>query len=104
MVSPFSSSLGEASHHEELRRKMKIIKYRDILLKENTETIKNIITNHGVIIYPTDTLYGMGGNFFSSTTMGKIDLLKNRLDMPYSVIVPGLDMLHHLVDHVPDER
>jgi L-threonylcarbamoyladenylate synthase len=81
---------------------MKIIKYRDILSKKNTKTIKNIITNHGVIIYPTDTLYGMGGNFFSSTTMGKIDLLKNRLDMPYSVIVSGLDMLHVLVDNVPE--
>jgi L-threonylcarbamoyladenylate synthase len=81
---------------------MKIIKYRDILLKENTETIKNIITNHGVIIYPTDTLYGIGGNFFSLQAVEKIDALKNRSDMPYSVIVPGLDMLHHLVDHVPE--
>ena len=81
---------------------MKIIKYRDILLKENTETIKNIITNHGVIIYPTDTLYGIGGNFFSLQALEKIDTLKNRSDMPYSVIVSGLDMLHDLVDHVPE--
>jgi len=81
---------------------MKIIKYRDILLKENTETIKNIITNHGVIIYPTDTLYGIGGNFFSLPAIEKIDTLKNRRDMPYSVIVPGLDMLHDLVDNIPE--
>ena len=81
---------------------MKIIKYRDILSKENTETIKNIITNHGVIIYPTDTLYGIGGNFFSLQAVEKIDSVKNRRDMPYSVIVPGLDMLNDLVDHVPE--
>jgi L-threonylcarbamoyladenylate synthase len=81
---------------------VKRIKYRDILLKENTETIKNIITNHGVIVYPTDTLYGIGGNFFSLPAVEKIDALKNRSDMPYSVIVPGLDMLHDLVDHVPE--
>lgn len=81
---------------------MKIIKFRDTLSKENTETIKNIITNHGVIIYPTDTLYGIGGNFFSLPAMEKIDGLKNRRDMPYSVIVSGLDMLHDLVDHVPE--
>ena len=81
---------------------MKIIKYQDILSKKNTETIKNIIHNHGVIIYPTDTLYGIGGNFFSLSAVEKIDTLKNRSDMPYSVIVPGLDMLQGLVDHVPE--
>jgi L-threonylcarbamoyladenylate synthase len=80
---------------------MKIIKYRDILSKENKETIKNIITSHGVIIYPTDTLYGIGGNFFSLPAMQKIDALKNRSDMPYSIIVPGLDMLYDLVEYVP---
>ena len=81
---------------------MKIIKFRDILLKENTETIKNIIANHGVIIYPTDTLYGIGGNFFSLSAVEKIDTLKNRRDMPYSVIVAGPDMLRGLVDNVPE--
>jgi len=81
---------------------MKIIKYRDVLSKKNTGTIKNIISRHGVIIYPTDTLYGIGGNFFSLQAVKKIDALKNRSDMPYSVIVPGLDMLHDLVDYVPE--
>jgi L-threonylcarbamoyladenylate synthase len=81
---------------------MKVIKYRDILLKKNIETIKNIITNHGLIVYPTDTLYGIGGNFFSLPAMEKLDALKNRRDMPYSVIVTGLGMLHQLVDNVPE--
>lgn len=81
---------------------MKIIRYEDILSKENIRTIKNIIANHGVIVYPTDTLYGIGGNFFSLQAMEKIDTLKNRRDMPYSVIVSGLDMLHDLVDYVPE--
>jgi L-threonylcarbamoyladenylate synthase len=81
---------------------MKIITYRDILSEENVETIKNIITNHGVIVYPTDTLYGIGGNFFSLQAVEKIDALKNRRDMPYSVIVSGLDMVRDLVDYVPE--
>lgn len=81
---------------------MKIIRYKDILLNENIEIIKNTIANHGIIIYPTDTLYGMGGNFFSLQTAAKIDELKNRHDMPYSVIVPGPDMLSDLVDNVPE--
>ena len=75
---------------------MKHIKYEDILTNDNIETLKRTITRHGVIIYPTDTLYGMGGNFFSLPTIEKIDALKKRNDMPYSVIVPGLDMLQNL--------
>ncbi|UCH98555.1 MAG: threonylcarbamoyl-AMP synthase [Candidatus Aminicenantes bacterium] len=81
---------------------MKIIKYEDILTKKNIETIKEIITHHGIIIYPTDTLYGIGGNFFSLQAIDKIDALKGRGDMPYSVVVPGLPMLHRLVDTVPE--
>jgi|GEM_PF-254230 len=77
-------------------------KFHKVLVKRNLETIKNIIANHGIIIYPTDTLYGIGGNFFSLPAIEKIDTLKNRRDMPYSVIVPGLDMLHDLVDNVPE--
>jgi L-threonylcarbamoyladenylate synthase len=80
---------------------MKIIKIQNILSEQNVKIIKRFIINHGILIYPTDTLYGLGGNFFSSIVMEKIDILKNRHDMPYSVIVPGLDMLDDLVDNIP---
>jgi L-threonylcarbamoyladenylate synthase len=81
---------------------MQIIKYRDILLAKNIETAGEIIADDGVIVYPTDTLYGLGGNFFSPAVIEKIDAVKNRRDMPYSVMVSGLNMLYGLVDVVPD--
>jgi L-threonylcarbamoyladenylate synthase len=80
---------------------MQIIKYTDILLPNNLELIRNIIENNGVIIYPTDTLYGLGGNFFSLTAMETIDTIKNRKDMPYSAAVSGIKMLESLVDTIP---
>lgn len=80
---------------------METIKYSDILSGKNTGRINSIIANDGVLFYPTDTLYGMGGDFFSLAVIEKIDRLKQRKDMPYSVIVSGLDMLHNLVESVP---
>lgn len=80
---------------------MQIIKYRDILLEKNIKTAGEIIANDGVIVYPTDTLYGLGGNFFSLAVIEKIDAVKNRRDMPYSVMVSGLNMVYGLVDAVP---
>lgn len=81
---------------------MNIIKYNEILEKKNLETIREIITNNGVIIYPTDTLYGLGGNFLSLQTIKKIDTIKQRTDMPYSAIIPNIEMLKQLVHHIPD--
>jgi len=80
---------------------MQIIKYKDILLPKNLEIIQNIVENNGVIIYPTDTLYGLGGNFFSLAVMETIDRIKNRKDLPYSVAVSSIEMLDPLVDTIP---
>ncbi|MCP4158361.1 MAG: threonylcarbamoyl-AMP synthase [bacterium] len=77
------------------------IKYKELLLKENIDKINKIVKNDGVIIYPTDTLYGLGGNFLSLPVIKKIDQIKNRSDMPYSVAVSGMKMLKSLVTSLP---
>ena len=80
---------------------MQIIKYKDILLPKNLEIIRDIVENNGVIIYPTDTLYGLGGNFFSLAVLETIDRIKNREDLPYSVAVSGIEMAASLVETIP---
>jgi L-threonylcarbamoyladenylate synthase len=81
---------------------MKVIRFADALRAENLEIIKKTLQLDGVIIYPTDTLYGIGGNFFSLAAMEKLDAIKKRRDLPYSVIVPNLDQLSSLVARIPD--
>lgn len=81
---------------------MIVIKYKEALKRENLSIIKKVIARNGIIIYPTDTLYGIGGDFFSIPVIKKIDTLKNRKDMPYSAAVSGLDMLKTLVHEIPD--
>ena len=80
---------------------MRIIPYEKILRQQNLAIIKDTSDHDGVVIYPTDTLYGTGGNFFSLKVIEQIDALKRRNDMPYSVLVSGLSMLEGLVESIP---
>lgn len=81
---------------------MKTIPYEDKFSPNTIDLMKEILSNDGVVIYPTDTLYGIGGNFCSPAVIEKIDGIKKRASSPYSVIVPNLIMLEGLVNYIPD--
>jgi L-threonylcarbamoyladenylate synthase len=68
---------------------------------KNREFIIRSVLRDGIVCYPTDTLYGLGGNFFSLAVAEQIDRLKGREDSPYSVAVSGMDMLAPLVVEIP---
>jgi L-threonylcarbamoyladenylate synthase len=78
------------------------LEYSELLTDSSISTITRIINRHGIISYPTDTLYGLGGNFMSPSTADKIDALKQRRGHPYSAAVSGIEMIKSLVDHFPD--
>lgn len=80
---------------------MDVIHFDNVLSRANKRGIKNLLKRDGIIIYPTDTLYGLGGNFFSLKVIKKIDYLKQRDDLPYSVAVAGYDMIKKLTDELP---
>lgn len=66
------------------------------------EKVSKHILNHGVIIYPTDTLYGLGGRFDSPQAIETIDKLKQRQNSPYSVAVSQFEMLSSLTESIPE--
>jgi len=80
---------------------MQIIAYNTIFVPQNLAIITHTVENDGILIYPTDTLYGLGGNFFSLPAMAKIDRIKGRKDLPYSAAVSGIRMLEQLVETIP---
>ena len=58
---------------------------------ENEKTLdkaSEILLNGGIIIYPTDTLYGFGCDAKNDEAIDKINHLKNRIS-PMSVIAPS---------------
>jgi tRNA threonylcarbamoyl adenosine modification protein (Sua5/YciO/YrdC/YwlC family) len=81
---------------------MIIIPMNEIMTAGNFKNIFDCLHGDGVIAYPTDTLYGLGGIFYSLALIEKIDRLKNRRDQPYSVAVDSLAMLESLVADVPE--
>ena len=56
-----------------------------------TEAVK-ILTSGGVVVYPTDTLYGLGADALNSEAVEKISKIKRRPG-PWSIVVTDLDML-----------
>ena len=72
----------------------------------NNETIKkalNIIDNGGIIIYPTDTLYGFGVDATNSNAIEKLNNLKNRKD-PLSIIVSSKDEIEQYGEIKKDSK
>lgn len=57
-----------------------------------------IIKKNGIVIYPTETVYGIGANIFSSAALEKVFAIKKRdKDKPVSVAVSDLMMMEELV-------
>jgi len=54
-----------------------------------------IIRQDGIVVYPTDTIYGLGGDAFSEEAIIKVYEAKRRpLSMPISIAVCSIDMIH----------
>ena len=65
-------------------KKMKIINWKN---KEAVKASVKIINSGGILVYPTDTIYGFGVNAKDSIAIDKLNSLKNRTG-PISVIAP----------------
>lgn len=59
------------------------------------ERAVSILRHDGIIIYPTDTIYGLGGDAFSEEAILKVYEAKKRpLSNPISIAVCTIDMVH----------
>jgi len=70
------------------------------ILKPKEETIEKavkILEKGGIIVYPTETAYGLGCDSFNVTAIEKIYEIKSRpLDQPLSVIVDSFEMIERI--------
>jgi L-threonylcarbamoyladenylate synthase len=60
---------------------------------ENRKELVRRIKNGEIIIYPTDTIYGIGCNALNSKSVKKIRGIKKRDSKPFSVIVPSKEWI-----------
>jgi L-threonylcarbamoyladenylate synthase len=56
--------------------------------------VRSALNDGQMIVYPTETLYGLGANALDATAVKKVFMAKNRpFDMPLSVAVSSIPML-----------
>lgn len=77
---------------------MKLYSYLDEnVLNEIVESLDN----DGLIIFPTDTVYGIACNSFSEKAIKKLFLAKNRsFDKPIGVLTNSIDKINMIVDNI----
>ena len=58
--------------------KAKYFNWERNINEEELKRVVNILDNDGIIVFPTDTVYGIGCNCFSTKAIKKIFIYKNR--------------------------
>ena len=70
--------------------------------RETILSIAAVLRAGGIMAYPTETFYGLGGNCFSDETVAKIYALKVRdAGKPLSLIASDLDMVSRISSDLP---
>jgi L-threonylcarbamoyladenylate synthase len=79
-----------------------IIKITEKNLKKAIEKAAGIIKNGGAIVYPTDTLYGLGVNALDEKSVEKVFEIKGRnYDKPISIAVSDLTEVKKYAEFTP---
>ncbi len=77
--------------------------------KENIDNeiiieLSHIIKNNGTVVFPTETVYGLGANALSDIAVAKIFAAKGRpSDNPLIVHVSNLEQLERIVEIIPEK-
>lgn len=64
--------------------------------------IVQVLREEGIIVYPTDTFYGLGANCFSKNAIQKIYKIKERRpSKPLSILISDMDMMQKIAVDIP---
>ena len=69
----------------------------DATTKENIIMAADDLMVGGLVVYPTETVYGIAADIFNQKAVKNLYMVKNRpFDMPLSVAVSGKDMVENI--------
>lgn len=67
------------------------------------QEVANIIRQGGIIVFPTETVYGIGTNGLDSKAISKVYHVKQRpLNKPISLLVSSLEMVKAVTENISD--
>jgi len=82
-----------------------IVKITDENKKEVLEKAANIIKSGGLVVFPTETVYGLGANVFDEKALAKIFSAKGRpSDNPIIVHISERNQLKELVNNITENQ
>ena len=78
-----------------------LIDFKEKIDKDKLEEVCKSIKDGSVIVFPTETVYGIGANALDKSAVKKIFMAKNRpTDNPLIVHISNYDMLDKVVSNV----
>jgi len=83
---------------------MALIKKVSLVSPEDSPVVlaAEVIQAGGIVVYPTETLYGIGGNALDARAIQRVRSVKKRKDhKPILVIVPTIEAVAPLVREIP---
>jgi len=66
--------------------------------KHGLNVVARIVTSGGIIVYPTDTVYGLGCNPFDAKAVNRVIKLKGRIGKPLPILCSSIDKVVELVN------
>ena len=67
------------------------------------QEVANIIKQGGIVVFPTETVYGIGTNGLDSKAITKLYEVKQRpLNKPISLLVSSLEMVRAVTENISD--
>jgi L-threonylcarbamoyladenylate synthase len=81
----------------------RIVRVANGFSPEDVRPASECLRNGGLVVFPTETVYGLGANALSEKAVSGIFRVKGRpADNPLIVHISGYDQLSDVVDSVPD--
>ena len=81
----------------------KIFDFKDKINEEELREASVVIKENGLVIFPTETVYGLGANALNEEAISKIFIAKGRPnDNPLIVHISNFDMLNKLTKNITD--
>ena len=75
----------------------------DVVKIDDIENVERVLKNSGVIIYPTDTLYGLGARVQDEKANKRIYEIKERSQKPF-LFIANLDFIFSLKDFTDRQK
>jgi len=83
----------------------KIFDWKNSINYEELKIVIDTLENDGIIIFPTDTVYGVGCNCFSEKAIKKIFDIKQRLkENPISVLTNNVEKINKVAHNISQKQ